>query len=530
MTRTPIAERLTALQTAATLGEGRLPAEQVAEFAAIAATASERRSLSDEHTVVGFFGATGSGKSSLFNALVGTDIAAVHVRRPTTSVPLAAIWHAAGSGPLLDWLEIDDRHDLPGEFSKHAGPLILLDLPDFDSVRAEHREITTRLAGQVDVLVWVVDPEKYADAVIHRDFIAPHAKHAAVTLAVLNKADQLSESDTRTVTASFAQLLRSDGLGSIDVTAASARTGQGVEQVRSVIEKVAKRRRAQRDRIEADLQTAASEFAAQRAPKPLPRDAERQLTAVLGDAAGVERIAQAVTASYRKRLGQRTGWLLTSWMLRLRPDPLRRLGLREDADELGVHRSSLPALSASDRAVANRGVRDYAVQASADVPGVWGEAVRECAEEALPGLPEELDRALTRTRLHAGIAGGWSLVTVFQWLALLTALVGVGWYLLVWLLPTLGFSLPFLQPQIPVVEGWPVPMLLILGGILLGVLMGLLTAAFGGLAGAIRRRRTRKRLLRQVQATAREQVIEPVADERDRYAAFLEAMRVSAGR
>lgn len=528
MSRKPISERLAALRTAARLGEERIPAPQAAELARVAATAGERQSLSDAHTVVGFFGATGSGKSSLFNAVAGADIAAVHVRRPTTSRAQAALWHPEGAGPLLDWLEVDQRHELPGDFAKQAGPLILLDLPDFDSVRSEHREIAARLAGQVDLLVWVVDPEKYADAVIHREFIAPHAKHAAVTLAVLNKTDRLSAAEVSAVTASFADLLRSDGLDGIDVLPASARTGDGIDRLRAAITNVAKRRRAQLDRIEADLQTATAPWSAQRAPGPLPAEAERQLTAALGQAAGVDRIAAAVAASYRKHLGQRTGWLLTSWLLRFRADPLRRLGLREDADEIGVHRSSLPQLSASDRAVANQAVRAYAQRASAGLPNSWGETTRERAEASLQPLPEALDRAVARTRLHTGASRAWSAVTLLQWLSLLAALTGVGWYLLVWFLPSLG--LPFLQAEIPLVEGWPVPLLLVLGGVLLGILLGLLGAAFGGLAGAIRRRRARRRLLRQVHVAAREQIIEPLNEERDRYAAFLEAVRTASGR
>ncbi|MDF2706628.1 MAG: transporter, partial [Nonomuraea muscovyensis] len=77
--------RLAALAEAATLAEGRLPGEAVAGARAVAERAGARRSLSVEHTVAALAGATGSGKSSLFNALAGADVAAVGVTRPTTS-------------------------------------------------------------------------------------------------------------------------------------------------------------------------------------------------------------------------------------------------------------------------------------------------------------------------------------------------------------------------------------------------------------------------------------------------------------
>ena len=523
MSKLPLAERLAALAEAADLAEGR--DEGAAQLRAVAQSGSSRRELSDEHTVVGFFGATGSGKSSLFNAVVGADIAATHVRRPTTSEPLAAVWQPNGSAPLLDWLQVRSRNERDGGFDSQAGPLILLDLPDFDSVRSEHREIATRLASQVDVLVWVVDPEKYADAVIHRDFIRPHAGHSAVTLAVLNKTDVLSASDQKAVRDSFAELLQADGLGRIPVLGASARTGDGVDELRKRIVKVAKSRTAQLARIEADIASSTQRWADARvAPQP-GRDAEKTLTNALGEAAGVPRVAAAVGSSYRKRLGQRTGWLLTSWLLKLRPDPLRRLGLREEADDAGVHRSSMPKMSASGRAQANKAVRDYAERASAGLDGGWADAVRDRAADALPGLPEELDRAVTRTKLHARISWGWSLVTLLQWVALLAALVGVGWYLLLWF----GLSLPFLTPEVPQVEGMQVPALLIAGGILLGILLGMLGAAFGGIAGALRRRRATRRLLRQINATAREEVIEPILEERGRWSDFIAAVQRARG-
>ena len=46
-------------------------------------------------------GATGTGKSSLFNALVGAPVSQVGVTRPTTSQITAAVWGAEPATPLL---------------------------------------------------------------------------------------------------------------------------------------------------------------------------------------------------------------------------------------------------------------------------------------------------------------------------------------------------------------------------------------------------------------------------------------------
>ena len=75
-----LAERLDALGAAAELAQDRLPDPVVADAAAAVRAAGERQSLSAEHTVVGFFGATGSGKSSLLDALSAVLVPAKHLR------------------------------------------------------------------------------------------------------------------------------------------------------------------------------------------------------------------------------------------------------------------------------------------------------------------------------------------------------------------------------------------------------------------------------------------------------------------
>ncbi|MCR8672079.1 GTPase, partial [Agrococcus sp. HG114] len=219
---------------------------------------AKRRALSSEHTVVGFFGATGSGKSSLMNAVAGRELATVHVRRPTTSAPMAAVWNPTGASALLDWLQVSDRREMEGGFAGQDLSLIVLDLPDFDSVALEHRAIAERLAGQVDVLVWVVDPQKYADAVIHRDFIAPLASHAAVTTAVLNQVDRLPEQQVGAVVESLRGLLRRDGLGDVRVLPVSAATGAGIDDLRRVIATFAAERKAASQRLAADIRSVAA--------------------------------------------------------------------------------------------------------------------------------------------------------------------------------------------------------------------------------------------------------------------------------
>ena len=184
---------------------------------------ASRRSLSADHTVVGFFGATGSGKSSLFNAVSGAEIATAAARRPTTAEPLAGVWGADGSEPLLDWLEVRNRHHAApvAGFADEGTGLILLDLPDFDSTRAANREIVERMVGLVDVLVWVLDPQKYADAAVHNDFLSPAGRARRRHPGGAQPDRPAAGRDVQPVLESLKGILARDGLGKVQVIGAS---------------------------------------------------------------------------------------------------------------------------------------------------------------------------------------------------------------------------------------------------------------------------------------------------------------------
>ncbi len=226
-----LAARLAALDEAIDAGDGRLPAEALAPARELARRAGERLRMSGTHTVVALAGATGSGKSSLFNALAGVPVSAVGLRRPTTAAAHAVIWGAEGAGPLLDWLQVPRRHyldfvDRP-EGDHRLDGLVLLDLPDHDSTTAAHRIEVDRLVGLVDVLVWVLDPQKYADAAVHERYLRPLATHTEVMVVVLNQSDRLPAHHLDPALDDLRRLLAADGLGPVPVLATSAVSARG---------------------------------------------------------------------------------------------------------------------------------------------------------------------------------------------------------------------------------------------------------------------------------------------------------------
>lgn len=520
--------RLEALNNARELAEGVLSDKTLDAVLDVLERASSRRSLSSDHTVVGFFGATGSGKSSLFNAVGGAEIATAAARRPTTSEPLASVWGVTGSEPILDWLEVKQRHHataVPG-FADESTGLILLDLPDFDSTRAANREIVQRMVGLVDVLVWVLDPQKYADAAVHNDFLTPLASHAAVTLVVLNQIDRLPKSDVDPVLESLRGILARDGLGQVRVMGTSAVTGEGIDEVRAAIRRVVVQREASSQRLAADVARESSLLAAESGDGEaagVTSAARARLADELASAANVPLVVEAVAKSYTIESTRRTGWPVTRWLVRFRPDPLRRLNLRRN-EPSAVNRTSLPPAGAPERARTDAAVRDFADAASEGAPGPWRAVIRSAARDGREQLPDALDQAIAGTELSAGKKSWWWPVFNFvQWLALLTVLGGLGW---LGGLAVLGYlQLPV--PEAPKVEGWPLPTLMVLGGAVLGIFLAITGRVIAAVAANVRAAAARRRLKSAVAAVAEQKMVEPVEAQISRLRSFSAALKAA---
>ena len=207
--------RSRALADAIELGNGQLDAAAMEDAERIVRKVDERTAIVGSHTVVALAGATGSGKSSLFNAVVGAEVAQPGVRRPTTSTPTAAVWGMEPAGELLTWLGVGKRHMVPksqdhGE--RDLDGLVLLDLPDFDSRETRNREEAERVIKLSDVFVWVTDPQKYADARLHDDYVKALRDYGAVMVVVLNQADRLTPEQREQCIADLQRLLEADGV------------------------------------------------------------------------------------------------------------------------------------------------------------------------------------------------------------------------------------------------------------------------------------------------------------------------------
>ncbi|WP_420110822.1 GTPase [Pseudactinotalea sp.] len=559
--RADLSQRLDGLRQAVETLEA-LPASAVAAGQArdrareVLANVGRRRELSAAHTVVALAGTTGSGKSSLLNALTDTELATVGARRPTTSHPSGVIWPGDGVEahtvrPLLDWLEVDRRHEVtagPGAWSEAASVsgLVLLDLPDIDSVDPEHRRRAERLAKTVDVLVWVLDPQKYADAVVHAEFLRPMARHAEVTVVLLNQIDRLAEADRAPVLADLKHRLADDGLRRARVLGVSARTGEGLDEVRRTIAELVRKRRAAEARLSADVATVADAlddaYHVDAVPQ-LPGSAERTLVTALSAAAGVDRVADAVGASFRYRARRRTGWPLVRWLGRFRADPLRRLHLdRSVATEEGqpvLTASSVPAPSPVQKAQVHTALRALGDAAAGDASEPWRSHIRAGATDVGAALPDELDQAVVRTELAGRRDPRWfGLIGVLQWLVFATFLTGALWLGVYALLGYLRIDAPWVpqigpvpaDPPLPAFPAIPWPTALLVGGAVLGILVALLSGLAARLGARRRAARTRAALRRSITATAQSSVLSPLASRVAHARAFAEGIALAQGK
>jgi GTP-binding protein EngB required for normal cell division len=538
--------RLTALARVIQIGSARTGPDGfspplLAEAEQLVNRAGERLRLSANHTVAVLAGGTGSGKSSLFNRLAGADFSAVGVIRPFTKDPHACVWGMDGAAALLEWLRIPPRNRYArssalGEGEESLRGLILIDLPDHDSVAAGASAEMNRLVGLADLMVWVLDPQKYADAAVHLRYLTPLAGHSAVIAVVLNQSDLLTGGQAEDCVSDLTRLLESEGLHDARVLTTSARTGAGLDELRKVLAESVAARRAATDRIAADLDVMGVRFlpyAGEGRGAGQDRDADdfaevppssaMVLAESFGRAAGAAGVGQALQSARELRAVDYVGWPV-SWLVdrALGRDPVRKLRLGNLWEEL---RDVSAGPAGAQQAEIDNALTTLGEQIGPTLPEPWSETVRAAARSRRDEIPGALGAAIADSLPEENSVGPWwRAVAVWQGLLLGCAVTGLAWVVALLVIGVFHaahhapaiFSDAALLPWVILL----IAAILVLGWLTASGCMSLVSSA------ALRERsRVEEQMRSRMKEIAEQLVLVPVKQELSEYARFCSALQ-----
>jgi hypothetical protein len=154
--------------------------------------------------VVVLLGSTGSGKSSLFNALAGGAVRPCGLQRATTRRPVVLVHPDDAGGALLPGLTARDALDIRADATARRG-LVFVDAPDFDSVELANRALAVELLEAADLVVFVSTATRYADQVPWQ-ILGRVRQRGVPLLAVLNRLPADTD-DAAAVLADYRHLL-----------------------------------------------------------------------------------------------------------------------------------------------------------------------------------------------------------------------------------------------------------------------------------------------------------------------------------
>jgi hypothetical protein len=428
--------------------------------------------------------------------------------RPTTDRPVA--WVAADRrsevDQLLEWLKVDRvvAHDGPA-----LADIAVLDLPDVDSVVADHRATVDALLPRIDAVAWIVDPEKYDDAGVHAYWrtLVPHADRLRF---VLNKADRLADDDRRLVADDLRARLVADGIPRPVIHILSARTGEGIAGLRDALADAGHAKVIIAAKLETDRARAADRLARaagidpEVGHRPLLPDEDRQAAAweavtgalALIDPDGLARqVRSAVVHRARVSGGSLLGRVvalvgtLTGQKAR-HADPAAYL--RDWRSRGAIGRVLNP-------------LRKAMVDAAAAVPsrsrGRILEALRAPTAEA--DVVRVLDRTASAASAELEIPSSpvWPVIGALQLVAGAVLVFAVGWVVILFVA---GGGVPVETVGVPLLGPIPMPLALLAGAFVVSVLLAWLLGLHARWVG----RRLAARVSERIDDAVREAVID----------------------
>src|SRR6185437_2539863 len=165
--------------------------------------------------LVALVGSTGAGKSTLVNSIVGAQVSATGIRRPTTNSPVLAChpdeadWFAENVFlPTVPRVRRDGLLVLAASEGMPKG-VALLDTPDIDSVVQAHREFAHQFLDASDLWLFMTTASRYADAAVWE--LLEYAKERGAALGIV--LSRVPPSGGAELIKHFGAMLAANGLG-----------------------------------------------------------------------------------------------------------------------------------------------------------------------------------------------------------------------------------------------------------------------------------------------------------------------------
>ena len=503
----PLDERLARLREAVEAARSIGLEEEAAEARAVARRIGRRSGFGGAVYVMALAGGTGVGKSSVLNALAGSVVSEVRAVRPTTDRPVGWVAEArrAELAPLLEWLKVDA---VVGHANGQLGDVAILDLPDVDSVRGEHRALVDVLLPRIDAVTWVVDPEKYDDARVHAYWreLAPHADRLRF---VLNKADRLTAEEGSQITEDLRARLVADGIDRPVINVVSAQDGFGIDRLRAELADAAHAKVIIAAKLEADRAAAAEALAEAVGIDPAvgyapmltgERREELVRAAIAGaltlvDPPGVARQVRAAVM-HRARVG---GGSFLGRVIALTGSLTGRRRRRADP---GAYLDEWRNRGALGRAL--NPLREAMVEAVAAMPPSSRGRVLDSL--GAPSVERDLERVLDRathaeaTSVEVPGSVVWPVIGALQVVAGAVLLFAVAWLVTLFVA---GGSVPVATFEVPILGPLPIPLALLTASLVASALLGWILGLHASWVG----RRVATRISGRVEQSVREAVV-----------------------
>jgi hypothetical protein len=394
-----------------------------------------------------------------------------------------------------------------------------------------------RLVALADLMIWVLDPQKYADAAVHSRFLTPMAGHSSVITVVLNQSDLLTATQAEDCVSDLRRLLDSEGLADARLQLTSARTGAGLDDLRKVLADTVSARRAASERIGADVDAMIERFLpyagemsvtgalddAEEEPWAVPPRSAEMLAESFARAAGVPGVGQALQSARELKAVDYVGWPV-AWLADrvVGRHPVRKLRLGNLWDEL---REVSAGPAGAQQAEIDNAITTLGDQVGADLPAPWSSTVRTAARSKAQQIPAALGAAIGESLpAENTVTPWWRLVAAWQGLLLGCAAVGLAWMVAILVLGVFRVA-----PHAPAIFRDPVLLPWIAVMIAAILLLGWLTAS-GGMtlvnAAAVRERaQVDSEMRSRMTAVADQMVLQPIRQELSECSRFRAALR-----